>query len=178
MARSWKPKTPPQVTTPIAVLILLLILFVSAGYFFFMTDADLPPDNSEALAELEASRALWASRRPPAFRYVVDRDCDCSDETRRPYLATVGDATREARFPVPVDGEDGRLLTAPMQPVWIDDLFDLILSADAEGKAIAARFDTTWGFPSRVEIADGADDASPDVYEVRDFEVVYPQRQP
>ena len=168
MARSWKPKTGSQVTTPIAVLILLLILFVSTGYFYFETVPGLPPDNRDVLQRVADAEQLWSEQRPSRFRYVVDRDCDCDRETRQSYVATEANGVRSAEYPIPVESADGQQLIAPREPVYIDELFESVRSADAESRAVTARFDAAYGFPINVVIH--AESGIDERYDIRDFE--------
>lgn len=134
----------------------------------------LPPDNSEVLVELEDNRRLWSRQRPAAYRYVLDRDCICADDVKRPYIVTEQYGERESRYPVPVDSALGTQLMEPSDPVWLGDLFDRIIAADAEGLAISARFDPAFGFPSLVVLSRGVEaDEIVEKYELRDFEVLY-----
>ena len=173
MGRSRKPKYGLYITTPIAAVILLLIVFVSLGYFFLETIPGLPPDNSQVLREMENSRAIWQARRPGSFRYVVDRDCDCASESKRPYVVSETGGQQQAVFPVPVESDDGRQLHAPNDPIWIDDTFALISSADIQNQAVSARFHPELGFPVEIIIRQKpytADTIA--TYEIRDFEIL------
>jgi hypothetical protein len=174
VARKYKIGSGFHITTPIAAVILLLILFVSVGYFVVETIPALPPDNSEVLGRLEAGRSLWARERPAAFRYVVERDCSCADEIRRPYIVTEQSGQRRAEYPIPVESTSGVQLREPTDPVWLDDVFDRIVEADAESLAVTARFDSSFGFPSRAVIRRGGEaEEIVEEYEIRDFEVLY-----
>ena len=171
MARNRKPRYGFQITTPIAAVILLLIVFVSLGYFFVETIPGLPPDNSRVLQEMEERRAVWHERRPGRMRYVVDRDCDCASESNRPYIATESGRQRRAEFPVSVESDDGEQLQAPHDPVWIDDMFALISTADVQNQAVSARFHPEFGFPVEVVIRQKPDSTDTiAIYEIRDFE--------
>lgn len=174
MARKYKIGSGFHIITPIAAVILLLIVFVSVGYFVIETIPAVPPDNSEVLRRLETSRSLWARKRPVAFRYVVERDCSCADEIRRPYIVTEQSGQRRAEYPIPVESAGGAQLREPTEPAWLDDVFERIAEADAQSLAVTARFDSSFGFPSRVIIRRGAEaDEIVEEYEIRDFEVLY-----
>lgn len=174
MARRRRQGTGFQITTAIAAVLLLLILFVSVGYFVVETIPALPPDNRAVLGELEENRRLWSRQRPGAFRYVLDRDCVCADEVGRPYIVTERHGEREARYPVPVESASGAQLKNPSDPVWLDDIFERIVTADADGLVVSVRFDPSFGFPSRVVLSRGGEaDEIVEEYELRDFEVLY-----
>jgi len=176
MARRQRKGGGFQITTPIAAVILLLILFVSVGYFVVETIPDLPPDNSEVLAELKRHRDLWARERPAGFRYVVDRECDCADDVKRPYTVTESGGKRQAEYPIPVEAASGEQLLAPSEPVWLDDIFQRIDDADAEKLAVTARFDASFGFPTQVVIRRAGESGEiVEEYEIRDFEITYYQ---
>ena len=173
MARNRKPKYGFQITTPIAAVILLLIVFVSLGYFFIETIPGLPPDNSVVMRELEDNRSIWRERRPGSIRYVIDRDCDCASESKRPYVATETGSQRWATFPVPVESDDGKQLVAPHDPIWIDDTFALISSADIQNQAVSARFHPELGIPVEIVIRQKPDSADTiATYEIRDIEIL------
>ena len=176
MARRKRKVSGFQIATPIAAVILLLILFVSAGYFVVATISDLPPDNSEVLAQLRKNRDLWAREKPAGFRYVVDRDCDCADDVNRPYTVTEIGGDRQAEYPITVEAATGEQLMAPVDPVWLEDLFQRIIDADAGELVVSARFDAALGFPSQVVIRrSGEAGEIVEEYEIRDFEIIYHQ---
>lgn len=173
MARRRKPKYGFHITTPIAAVILLLIVFVSLGYFILETIPGLPPDNSRVLREMKERRAVWRERRPESIRYVVDRDCDCASESRRPYVATETGGQKLAEFPVSVESDDGEQLQAPQDPIWIDDTFAVISSADIQNHAVSARFHPELGFPVEIIIRHKPDSTDTiATYEIRDIEIL------
>jgi len=155
-----------QVTSHIAVILLVLILFVSIGYFFFLAKPDEHARRLELMAEFETHSALWARERPARFQYSVDRTCDCPDEDGRPYKVQEVDGQREAAFPIPVEASTGSLLYAPPRPLWIDDIFTIIERALRSGAIIEVRYDQSLGYPRSAII--GPDER----YEIRDFERV------
>jgi hypothetical protein len=157
-----------QPTSLIAVVLLMLLVFVSAAYLFFLSNPDVSTKQTADLQRLEVARQKWQELRPLAFRYVVERECACDDDMRLPYLAREEASGRSAwlgvvgQFGPDVSGEP-----AP-QPVWIDELFDMIDTSLGEGGLIGARYDPRFGFPSWVQLSpDGGD-----TYTVRDFEVL------
>ena len=162
-----------QITTFLAVVLLLLILFVSAAYFFVIPSPDKSPDEGNVLVELEAKRVTWNSERPASFRYVVDRDCYCDAAFVEPYVATEEYGGKTARFVIEIESATGEFLSIPPDPVWIDDLFDLIEQSVRDGKYVDARYDKDLGYP--VSILVRPDPAPPDSVfrvEVRDFETL------
>lgn len=168
MSRNYRPDGRYQVTSHIAVILLVLILFVSVGYFFFLTKPDEQARRGEVMAEYEAAAARWASERPRRFQYVLDRTCDCPAEDDRPFVAIELDGQRTAEFPIPVESVSGELLPAPPRPLWIDDIFGIIVRALRSGAVIDVRYDQALGYPESVVI--GPDEQ----YEIRDFELVPP----
>jgi hypothetical protein len=152
---------------------LLLILFISAAYFFFLTAPDASPDDGERLAVLAQRQATWESRRPAAFRYVVDRDCYCERTYVEPYVAVEEHGRKSAAFAIEIESAAGEFIAAPPGPVWIDDLFDLIERSVREEKSVDVDYHKDLGFP--VSIVVRPQPAPPDSVfrvEVRDFEIL------
>ncbi len=161
-----------QITTFLAVVLLLLILFVSAAYFFVIPSPDESGTQEDSLAVLAEQRSVWRSGRPASFRYVVDRDCYCSPEYVEPYIAIEERGSRTAIFNVEVESGSGEFLASPPEPVWIEDVFDLIEQSLRDGKIVEVRYDKELGFP--VSLVVRPEPTPPDsVYrvEVRDFEI-------
>lgn len=171
MSRKYRPDARYHVTSHVAVVLLVLVLFVSVGYFFFLAKPDEQARLLELQSEFEARLAQWSEQRPAAFRYVVDRTCACPDEDDRAYVVTERPGDRSAAFPIPVESVSGTLITAPPRPVWIGDLFDLAGRTLRSGDAVEVRYDPDYGFPERLVLAPG------EVYEVRDFEVAAEARR-
>ena len=168
VSRHYRPDGRYQVTSHIAVILLVLIMFVSISYFFFLTKPDEDARRNDLLAEYEAASALWDSQRPPRFRYAVDRTCNCPPEDDRSYVASELDGQRSAAFPIPVESVSGELIDSPPTPLWIEDIFGIIVRALRSGAVIEARYDQALGYPEFVVI--GPDEQ----YEIRDFELVPP----
>lgn len=146
----------------------MLLVFVSAGYLFFLSGPDVSTEQSADLQRLEVARQKWQELRPLAFRYVVERDCACVDELRLPYFAQEDASGRSAWLSeVGQFGPAARGAPAS-QPVWIDELFQMIDTALGQGSPIEAKYDPRFGFPSWVQVSPG----SGDTYTVRDFEVL------
>ena len=131
-----------QSTSLITGALLLLILFVSVGYFFFLHQPGLSPDQQSALAELHERRAEWEDERPPAFRYEVDRPADYV----KPFTVV----------------ED---LDRPENRAWLDEFFALIEKTMLAGEPVSVSYDARFGYPSDFTIAN--EDTI-----VRDFEVI------
>lgn len=153
-----------QVTSHLAVILLVLILFVAVGYFFFLAKPDEQANRLDLMAEFEANSALWTRERPSRISYSIDRTCDCPAEDGRPYQVRETDGQRSARFPIPVEASDGTTISVPPRPVWIDDIFGIIERALRSGIDIDVRYDQALGYPRSVSI--GPDEQ----YEIRDFE--------
>lgn len=135
-----------QTTSIIAGLLLLLILFVSVGYLYFLHQPGLSPQQHADLIELRKRRAEWEQERPPAFRYEIERQCDCPLDYIEPF--TVVEYLDEAD-----------------NHAWIDDFFVLIENTMLAGEPVAVSYDARFGYPNDFTI--GEEDTF-----VRDFEVL------
>ena len=157
-----------QTATLLAGAIMLMIIFVSAGYILTLQGTDPVAARDPQLAELDSQRKLWERRRPDAFEYVVDRSCDCSAEFNAPYRAIVGDAGTLFRF----DIDDGGSVTAqrPPEPADIGQLFNLVEAALVSGRAVQVFYDSDYGYPAIARIGtDGYDGEQELAFDVRDF---------
>jgi len=144
--RSPKKKPYFQISTLIASVMLVTILFICVAYFFFLYRPGLSPEQEAALTELQTRRAEWEAERPPAFRYEVERSCDCPLDYIEP-------------FPVV------EYLDDPANRAWIDEFFVKIEEAMLEGNDVPVSYDPRFGFPNDFTI--GEEETF-----VRDFEVL------
>ncbi len=162
-----------QLTTFLALVLLLLILFVSVAYFFFIPAPGDAPGSRDLLAELSEQRGTWDARQPAAYRYVVDRDCYCERTYIEPYVATEEPGGKLAAFTIEIETASGEFVAVPPEPVWIDDLFDLVDRSIREGKHVEVGYDKELGYPSSVTVHP-VPRAPDSVYriEVRDFETL------
>lgn len=135
-------KTGYQPTSLIAGVVLLLILFVCIGYFFFLNQPGLSQNQALALTELGERRAEWQDERPPAFRYEIGS----SDNDIEPFAVV----------------ED---LDVPDNRGRIDEFFTLIEESMLAGEPVAVSYDARFGYPSDFTI--GNENTF-----VRDFEVL------
>ena len=162
-----------QITTFLALVLLLLILFISAAYFFMIPAPDEPSGQGDLLAELETRRSTWTMKRPAAYRYVVDRDCNCERAYTEPYVATHDGDNRSAAFTVEIESVSGEFIATPPGAVWIDDLFDLIEQSVRDEKKVDVEYDRNLGYPTSIVVHPAP--APPDSIfrvEVRDFETL------
>jgi hypothetical protein len=162
-----------QITTFLAVVLLLLILFVSTAYFFVIPTPDKVRAQEDALGILAENRTAWESSQPASFRYVVDRDCNCDPEYVEPYVATEDGSTRAANFNVEVESASGEFLSSPPDPVWIGDLFDLIERSLSDDRVVDVKYDKDLVYPESLVVH--PEQPSPgSVYriDVRDFETL------
>ena len=162
-----------QLTTFLALVLLLLVLFVSAAYFFYIPAPGDASGARDLLTELSDRRRAWDESRPAAFRYVVDRDCYCERTYVEPYIATEEHGGRLAAFTIEIETTTGEFVAVPPEPLWIDELFDLVEQSIREEKHVEVSYDKEFGFPSSVMVHPVP--RSPDsVYriEVRDFETL------
>ncbi len=158
------------VTTPIAVVLLLLFVFLSVAWFYLAPARDADSGEDEILAELDRQQSLWVLRRPPAFEYRVLRRCDCPRTITEPYVVRVEPGRRSARFrdPLVVAGEE---LDEPPEPLSIDDLFARTRAELAAGRRVEVEYDARYAYPARLRFAAGAGVPALDV-DVRDFRVL------
>ena len=171
MSRNYRPATSYQITSHIAVVLLMLIMFVAVGYFFLLGKPDETAARNAKGDTLAAGLATWRTERPRDYRYVVERDCDCPDEDRRPYTITERNGWPSAAYPIPMETSAGILVTEPPRPETIDDVFSRAERAFRSGADLEIRLHPVYGFPQRLVIRPAGDAAGqPDVYEIRDFE--------
>jgi hypothetical protein len=135
-----------QPTALIAGVLLLLIVFVSVGYFFFLYQPGLSVEQEAALAELRDRRTEWEDERPPGFRYEVERRCECPLEYTEPFAVVEY-----------LDEADNR--------AWLDEFFALIEATMLAGQPVSVSYDARFGYPNDFTIA------NEDTF-VRDFEVL------
>ena len=135
-----------QASTLIAAVLLLLILFVSVGYLFFLHQPGLTVAQEAALTELRTRRSEWELERPPAFRYEVERSCECPLDYTEPFIVV-------------------EYLDDPENQAWLDEFFIAIEAAMLDGQDVTVRYDSRFGYPDDFTI--GAEETF-----VRDFEVL------
>ncbi len=135
-----------QPTSLIAGVLLLLILFICVAYFFFLHQPGLSSDQEADLAELHDRRTEWEDERPPAFRYEVERRCECPLDYTEPFAVVEY-----------LDEEDNHS--------WIDAYFTLIEATMRAGEPVSVSYDARFGYPNDFTIA------NEDTF-IRDFEVL------
>ena len=162
-----------QLTTFLALVLLLLILFISAAYFFMIPAPDVAPDDGDPLTVLVQQQATWYAERPASFRYVVDRDCYCERTYIQPYVAIEEHGGKSAAFGIEIESPTGDFISEPPDPVWIDDLFEFIEQSVRDDRSVDVVYHKDFGFP--VSIVVHPQPAPPDSVfrvEVRDFEIL------
>jgi hypothetical protein len=173
MSRTYRPETKYQLMSHVAVVLLLLILTVSVGYYMFLARPDEFAARLEMMEALEAANARWDERAPAEYRYVVDRSCDCPPEIDRAYVVTVDSNGRAAAFPIPVESSAGVVLDAPVTPVWLENIVDDIERTLRSGSDVEARYNYLYGYPEYVDLSPGATrPTAVSQFEIRDFEVI------
>lgn len=139
-------KTNFQATSLIAAALLLLLVFVSVGYFFFLAQPGMSPQHEAMLSNLQLRRGEWEEKRPPAFRYEIERECDCPLDYIEPF------AVVEYR-----DEVDNH--------AWIDEYFQTLEAALRLAQDVSIRYDPRFSYPNDFHI-----DAEQTF--IRDFEVL------
>lgn len=158
-------------TTLLAVVVSLLILFVTSGYFFWLPQINEDDGYDVVESALEEHRDRWSANRPLAFRYVLKRSCACDASIATPYIVIEERGARTAEFLTPLEVRPGEDLAGPDNALWIDDIFVEIEKALGNATELDVAWDERFGFPTRVEIRYPSTDAWYR-YEVRDFEVL------
>jgi len=130
----------------LAAVVLLLLVFVSVGYFFFLSNPALTVEQQRVLTQLQQRREEWLAKRPPAYRYEIERECECPLQYIEPFtvIEYLDEADRQA---------------------WIDDYFMQLEAALREHQDVAISYDPRFSYPNDFHI-----DAE-QVY-IRDFEVL------
>lgn len=160
-----------QITSLLAVVALLMIVFLTSAWFFFTASPPVPEETARAIAQLHAQKEIWNNAKPASYRYVVERDCACALTFTTPYLAFEDRGAKSVRFS---DLDLARFdddIAVPDDPVWIDDLFASIERSFERGDALTVRYDPRYGFPTFVG---RVTEESSDEFRisVRDFEVL------
>ena len=167
-----KSKSGFQTATLLAGVIMLLIIFVSAGYILTLPAPEQTADTSNPqLQEIDAQRRQWQQRRPDAYEYVVDRDCDCGADYSDPYRVTIDSTGKTFRFDA--DYGSPEFGYGPAEPADIDLLFDLIEAAIVAGHTVFVFYDSDYGYPANARIIrDGARLDEEYTFDVRGFQVL------
>ncbi len=152
--RAWR-ETKYQITALVAVVLIVVIIFVSAPYFTTVPQPEFSDEQELLLDELYAKKQRWEESRPASFRYVVERKCACPVEHMQP-------------FPV-VEDLDAKNIRVS----WIDDFFIDIEKAILDSAQVMVTYDALYSFPVAISISypDGAEDAWRKIY-VRDFDIL------
>ena len=172
LKRSWRQGV-YQSTTLVAVALLLMILFVSVGYFFLIPQPGSSQQNTELLAQMTLQREHWEDMRPSSFRYVVRRSCFCDSETVTPYVAKEERGYKTVEYRVELESGPGKFLKSPRDPLWIDNIFVELADALASEHEplVDVTYDETLGYPETVNIVYPQPDAYI-LYSIHDFEII------
>tara|TARA_R110002049_G_scaffold272614_3_gene450232 strand:+ start:1696 stop:2211 length:516 start_codon:yes stop_codon:yes gene_type:complete len=165
--RPWR-KSVFQGTSLLAAVVLLLFVFVSAGYFYFLQGDN--PDDAPPDAALLAAQAQWDETRPAAFRYELLYGTSVDGDASLAYTVTE-EGARHSAVARPLAESSSAVGTVPDEQVMtIDRLLATIENADAHTARIDASYDPRFGFPAQVEfhLSDGRWQR----YVIRDFEVL------
>lgn len=160
-----------QPATLFAGVALLLILFVTAAFFFWLPHLGQAAQPSQLLDELVANQQTWEQQRPVSFRYRVKRTCFCGPEATTPYVATEQRGQKSAEFLVPLDFGGGDPLAGPLRPEWIDGIFAEIDKGIRNDATVEVMYDRRYGFPVSASIRYPIPDAYMH-YELNDFEAL------
>lgn len=150
-----KPKRWPgfHIFTLLAGVVLLMVLFVSVGYFYTLSDTtDI---TAPRLDELRAKQREWLAKKPPAFRYEVRRDCRCDEAFRAPYIVTEDGPDISFRYSRNLENPN----TVLPEPLTIDEVFALAEDALENADSTIVLYDALLAFPQTLDIDWSADDA-------------------
>jgi len=162
-----------QATTLIAGVVLLLVLFVSVGYFFTIVDRTASQEHEKLLTEIRANEERWQSSRPASYRYVVDRNCICPSEYTEPYRVTVERGARTTEY-LPMRGDDStRTQSVPPAAVGLEELFVVAADAVTGSSPVDVVFDSRFGYVATLRLG-GPNSliGRPLTISVRDFDVL------
>jgi hypothetical protein len=152
MKSSQRPKPAFQTATLFAGVVLLLIVFVSAGYFFTIPAQPSAPDISdERRLLLEKSIAKWAKLSKTDLSYVVERDCYCAPDYREPYLVTVRGQDITFSY-VRAAADSARRAAQPPEPLTVEDLFGLVDRAIDSAESVSVLYNAEFGYPETLTI--------------------------
>ena len=148
-------KTAYQSTALIAVILIVVIIYMSAPYFTTVPVAEFSDEQELLLDELYAKKQRWEEHRPASFRYVVERKCDCPIEHTKP-------------FPV-VEDLDAKNIRVS----WIDDFFIDAEKAILASAQVVITYDALYSFPVAISISypDGPEDSWQEIY-IREFDIL------
>ncbi len=150
MKASVKTKPSFQVATLLAGVVLLMIVFVSAGYFFTIIDPGPPKD--PVIAELDQRKAQWTANEPSSYSYTVDRECYCTPDYREPYTVTIDQGFRSFGYSRTFETPNLTRAGGPPEPVAIQDLFQLLNNAALHADALSVSYDSEFGYPETIRI--------------------------
>ena len=107
---------------------------------------------AKASSELEQNRALWEQQDASNYRYELAIVCFCPYGGQMPLSIVVRDG--EVASLTTADGSDpGPSLEYFSQADTIDELFDIIESAQADGAdEIKVQYDPDYGYPVSIDI--------------------------
>ena len=173
MKASVKPKPGFQVATLLAGVVLLMIVFVSAGYFFTIFDTAPQDTPNPRLAEVTEREAQWLQQRPARYRYTVDRDCYCEPAFREPYTVTVDGELRSLGYSSSFENPNMDPVLNPPEPVEVIDLFQLLYNVAEHADALSVSYHSEFGYPEIIRIDWRESQADDEQYfTIRDFRVL------
>ncbi len=104
--------------------------------------------------DLEANRALWRAASVSDYEYSYQRVCECHPDQSADTIVTVRDgAVVAVRYARP--GYDEQVALAPEKLAWfrtIEDLFSLVVTAQASAATVRVSYDAQRGFPRSIYI--------------------------
>ena len=157
-----------QTTALLAVVLVLVIVFVAAGYFLV-----LPKSHSAMLEELQHNRGLWNRRAPDTFSYVIDPECVCVPKDTEPYSVLDENGYLTAKFESLSHMTSGSDDSVPRNVLSIHGAFKLVEKGIDEAGHLQVQYDDSYGFPADVMIywsQQGADDY--EGFRIYDFEAI------
>ena len=160
-------------TAHLAVVVLLLALFLTIGYFFFVADYEVAPDRQGPLRKVDESRAAWEATKPAEFAYVIRRSCFCPSRITQPFQVTESSGILRATVSGGPPSDSASDLLALPDTLSIDSLFDLLANAVREADRIEVAYDETFGYPAEIHIdwsIQSVDDE--DRYRIEQFTII------
>ena len=172
MRASPKKKPVFQVTTLLAGVMLLMILFITVGYFF-----TLPVTVSGPVAKMSESELQWArwqELRPTRYEYIVERGCFCTPAYREPYVVRVDRNLRTFSYSRKLEDLNPNLPAKPPNPLSIKDIFVLLVRAETDAATLSVLYNSEFSYPETIRIDWNQSQTDEEQYFViRDFRTVH-----
>ena len=153
------------------VAVVMLAMLIPAGYLLMMPASE-GSKSAEELRRLSENRKLWKSLQVADIEYVVTRGGSMKQEhIYIPYSARESQGFRTAVYKEPISVAGIGALSAPLDPVWIDNIFDTLESSIHSGAQLQVKYHPEYGFPTEFRSWGPCSDCD-NAMSIRDFKVL------